>query len=359
MARVITTENPSLDVRRYLRHWADGGFVADQLKEQHPGMGSDPRRTRGKQVARLVHQGLAFLESAEGSSVLTKPLTVFYGAENLAKAMCICRDPLLGTNDIRYHGLGGDRETKRYSIKNLSCRVYAPRKDVWSNFFKRFNGDRYRVTIQQAAMTATYDSQEVYATKPLAAKAEIQLGDLLRHLPELRDDVRLAGWGHSHTVRASDLRLVVDEGPPRTQTVSFTLRHDLYPPAKEMIIDRESDLLKKYDRVRDQLDVLEYRQGPTEDPITTPGVRLDVFGDLFMDFARGTRVFGEPVLYLAALFILSDVARYQPEHWLRLLEDHPAEAILIERFLDIAGRKLPNVVLNELHQQLFLFRLAR
>lgn len=33
----------------------------------------------------------------------------------------------------------------------------------------------------------------------------------------------------------------------------------------------------------------------------------------YFDFARGTRVFGEPVLYLAALFILSDAVRYRPQ----------------------------------------------
>jgi hypothetical protein len=41
---------------------------------------------------------------------------------------------------------------------------------------------------------------------------------------------------------------------------------------------------------------------------------------------------GEFVLYLAALFILSDVVRYQGQ-WKRLLDDHPEEALLVDRFL--------------------------
>lgn len=78
-----------------------------------------------------------------------------------------------------------------------------------------------------------------------------------------------------------------------------------------------------------------------------------------MDFARGVRVFGEIVHYHAALFILSDVVRYQPDQWLRLLNDHPDEAIMIDRFLEIAARKLPNLYLTELHEELFLFKFAR
>ena len=34
-------------------------------------------------------------------------------------------------------------------------------------------------------------------------------------------------------------------------------------------------------------------------------------------------------MYPLGLFILSDVVRYQPDQWKRLLDDHPAETILI------------------------------
>lgn len=51
--------------------------------------------------------------------------------------------------------------------------------------------------------------------------------------------------------------------------------------------------------------------------------------------------------------------RYQPDQWPRLLNDHPDEAIMIDRFLEIAARKLPNLYLTELHEELFLFKFAR
>ncbi len=76
-----------------------------------------------------MQQGLASLEATDGSAVLAKPLTVFYAMENLAKSCCLVRDQNLGPDQIRFHGLGGDRETKRYSVKNFSSKVYTPRLD--------------------------------------------------------------------------------------------------------------------------------------------------------------------------------------------------------------------------------------
>ncbi len=122
-----------------------------------------------------------------------------------------------------------------------------------------------------------------------------------------------------------------------------------------MIVGRESDLLRDYTRLRDRLDVIEYHHPPAPGSITTPNMRCDIFGRPYMDFARGTTVLSEFLIYLASLFILADVVRYQVDQWSRLLDDHPAETILIERFLDLVPRKLPNIVLNELHREYYLF----
>jgi len=68
-----------------------------------------------------------------------------------------------------------------------------------------------------------------------------------------------------------------------------------------------------------------------------------------MNFVRvpDARYLGELPSYYAALFILSDAVRYQGQRE-RLLQDHPEEAVLIDRFLDVAVRKLPNLALNHL-----------
>jgi hypothetical protein len=66
------------------------------------------------------------------------------------------------------------------------------------------------------------------------------------------------------------------------------------------------------------------------------------------------RYFGELASYYAALFILSDAVRYQGQ-WQKVLDDHPEEEVLVDRFLDVAIRKLPNLALNHLTGAFHLF----
>src|SRR5215218_4173299 len=105
-----------------------------------------------------------------------------------------------------------------------------------------------------------------------------------------------------------------------------------------MIVRHESDLLQGYTRGLDALDVIEYSAATSAPPLGGPAMRCDIFGSLYMDFSRALGELGELLTYLAALFILSDVVRYQVDQWARLLDDHPDEEIFIERFLDVAAR---------------------
>src|SRR5687767_12188341 len=104
MARVITTESPSRDARRYLRHWAGRDFADARLKAKHPSLSADRRRTKVRQISVLVEQGIEFLESSEGSALLTKPLTLYYALENLGKAACIYTDAAFDLGSFGHHG---------------------------------------------------------------------------------------------------------------------------------------------------------------------------------------------------------------------------------------------------------------
>lgn len=137
----------------------------------------------------------------------------------------------------------------------------------------------------------------------------------------------------------------------------MTLRHGHNQDVKGMITSSQSTLLKGFTKYDDRLDIVAY-SGSAPD-LKVPILRMDVFGDLYIDFKRTVTVLGEAVIYLAALHILSHAVRYNAEQWKRLLDDHPREAIVVDRFLDIALRKLPNLILNELEDDVYQFRFAR
>ena len=207
----------------------------------------------------------------------------------------------------------------------------------------------------QGSNLLTYRTE--YGVKLPKTGTALLFGDLVKHLPELVDDVPLVGWGHSYVVHLSAYRILIISGPPVQTTVYLTLRHGHNEAVKSMVGGRETDRLKNYMKGRDILDIVDYQQSAAV--VDTPPMRINVFGDIYMDFRRTSRLFGEPIIYLTALHILSHAVRYNAEQWKRLLDDHPREAIIVDRFLDVALRKLPNLILNELHGDVHQFRFAR
>ena len=66
-----------------------------------------------------------------------------------------------------------------------------------------FNGDRVRLESQVDGSGLATDWVNSYATKPLAKDSLLQFGELVRHLPELVDDVLFVGWENAYVVHAS------------------------------------------------------------------------------------------------------------------------------------------------------------
>lgn len=352
----IVTEHPEKDVRRYLRHWADIAFVEGKVKARHEQLPADRRRAKSRSAAFYFEQGLEYLESAATSSLLTKPLPLFYAAENFAKGVCMVESAQLTTAAFKSHGLKSD-QSRRNSTKNLCCEVLPPGQDVWSRLFAVGNADIAQTLTNHDNVGSIIDRRNQYATHPPLPGKVLYLGDLLRHLPELERDVVNAGWGHPYVVQVHGYGLFTFSGPPVSGQYSITFNHAHNPQTKAMILDRESDLLKAYVRREDRLNTIQYvADFKNETPPDLPVIRHDMFGGMHMDLRRTSLVLGELVINFAALFILSSVVRYQPEQWKRLTDDHPAEAILMDRYLDLAVRKLPNLVLNELHNELYTFK---
>jgi YaaC-like Protein len=357
--RVITTENPGVEVRRYLRHWSNTDHLENEIQSRHPGTAAERRRRKARDVSATVSQGIELLEAASVASLLTKPLPLFYAAEAFAKAMAMINDASLEGGDFKAHGLRGVKK-QRYFIRTLSCQVAAAGSDVWSRVATRLNADWTLFASYLDGVGTIADRRDVPGGAPPSTGRELALGNLLRHLPELAEDLPAAGCPHPFVVHVRDITVQQHTGPPPNASINVTLRHAHNPDTKEMIINHEAatGLLRGYNRVRDAYDVLVYSAGaPTLAEIVRPHLRGDIFGELYFDFARSRTPLAEFPTYYAALFTLSDVVRYQGQ-WKRLIDEHPEEAVLIERFLDIAVRKLPNLALNELAGGVYLFKVG-
>jgi len=62
------------------------------------------------------------------------------------------------------------------------------------------------------------------------------------------------------------------------------------------------------------------------------------------------------VSYLMALFTLSYLSRYRPETWFPFVNnDNSGEKLIFEKFISLSIRVLPNIVLNELENEEYIF----
>ncbi len=62
----------------------------------------------------------------------------------------------------------------------------------------------------------------------------------------------------------------------------------------------------------------------------------------------------ELTVFLAILFALSRIVRYNPRFWLTIEENQTDEYFLIRQFVDLAVRKVPNLVINHLGKRTFV-----
>jgi hypothetical protein len=365
MPRTVATENPGVEVRRYLRHWANVEHLAAEVQSRHPGTTAEKRRRKARDISASIAQAIELLEAASTASLLTKPLPLFYAAEALGKAVCILADPSLEGGDFKSHGLRGVK-SRRYVVRTLTCAVNPPGSDVWSRLLAHCNNDWVQISLAVDGVGQVIDKLDEHPNQQPRQGSQLILGELARHLPELAEDLPAAKWGHPYVVHVSSstiqTRLGGQNGPPASATVQITLRHAHNQTTREMILGQETPRghLRGYVRGQDVLDVVNYyfAHAQTLDDVPFPPLRLDIFGELYMDFCREKVVLGELPIYYASLFILSDAVRYQGQ-WRRLLDDHPEEAVLIDRFLDIAIRKLPNLALNALARGVHLFKVGR
>ena len=286
--------------------------------------------------------------------MLTRPLPLFYASENLAKAICVFADPALSADSFKAHGLVRDK-TKRRSIRTLSAQVQRAGSDVWSRYLKLGNSERCATKMVFDGRGQIQDSPVTFSPR-LKPGHVLQLGLLIRMLPDLVEDVRNAGWEPLFSIHISRYSFNYQPGPPERTEGTIVLRHGHHQPTADLILSSERSKLSGYKRIRQALDVVEY-QRDAEGSLSV-ALRENTFGELFCDVNHGHVDLAEPLIFFASLFIMSSATRYDPEQWQRLLERNPADAILVDRMLEVAGRKLPNVALNALEGEVIRFSLS-
>jgi hypothetical protein len=326
--------------------------------------GYSPNTSQAGDISACLRQGREFLRLSTGADLMTKPITLYYGMACLAKALALSLGcPRSLASFPSRHGL---KVPSGYGAAMVDLKVGVEGKD---GLFHRFVG----ALEQVAGFPVALQLGKVLISLAGAAEPS-NVGDFTATLKDLL--LRIVGVEDflRETFAEAPLNVpVVDTGmryfgpedwqPRATLTVRLPAGTDakwlleLHPKLKHWRIDGSDGSGVSFDNLPPTLS-----GRPSQDD---EGPLLQPLDQLLMPLTRGPsddwRIVGavngltipEPAIQLAAMFLLSSIARYRPDVWSvfsSFSPDHESLQVraLLEAVFDRALTSFPLQVLAAL-----------
>jgi hypothetical protein len=200
-----------------------------------------------------------------------------------------------------------------------------------------------------------------YKKKPLDTLLErtFNAWDLLGALPDLF--LTLTAYGFPSTVCQGACSLyVLRQVDASIVATYFFVLHNISDEAmktvKDMYRTRSPDLKVQVDSETNLGFKAEvFRKTRNEPiPIDFPDIVSDMHGRPFYILAPDNYVV-EPAAFLMLLYCLGILSRYYPDVWMALIDNNTRFVEITDALLNVAFRKLPNLILNEMRDTLYLF----
>jgi len=318
----LTTENPTEEVWSRLSLHGSLDYLHDALK-----VTKLPKDKAAKYVAMRMRQATEFRGAYRGATLLTAPLTLYYAFLNLTRACLAIQAETIST---AAHGLRFTRKPKilecQAQLKLGTFTDYLTANSVNWNSDTAISLDD---CISRIIETGT-EYFEVGGKPPLAvpiAVKAMRTGKTLFHFNEEWS----GGKDHFRERWQSEYPSLI--GHCSLEAEGCTLRiHEAEEPNS---LDEVSNLCNR---------LLE--------------VNL-IWSDIPMWFTiRRTNsglVWPRPAYYLAALFILSSLVRYEPDLLFEEISQNSKWVWFFKRFLEKAERFFPHLMFNWIHNGVHFF----
>ncbi|MDQ0340595.1 hypothetical protein J2S00_003419 [Caldalkalibacillus uzonensis] len=295
----------------------------------------------------FIKQGVTYFNEAEKSSIMVKPLLLFYGMTSFKKTLILLHDPdYPKTTSVLQHGL-------------------TTRKKKKMNYL--FSDDE--VKVQKDGLLPCF--AKTVLKQPLVINEKYKVKTLLSQCPELQNSYCLLFQRQTFIpVEMPDRATLFKENicPIKIKqrilrSINIDVSHlhqVLGEDSKIVRIAQENDCVVLYLFVSQ-----EKGDGRTmvhwEDLQAKAGIhpRLcsDYQGQFYLYLGAVKSFNHELIIYHMIMYILSMLCRYDTEAWGDLLFSFSSsELYLIDEFLTLVFRKYPNLVLNYLFGECLLFQ---
>ena len=290
---------------------------------------------KARQVAYCILQAFEYYKAADAVTIDTSPLLYFYGMLSLAKALVVADDPDVLLDDIKYHGLKADRTIASARLESRSVKA---------------DGGVFRC-LTKAIQGFEYPPGAAFTFK-----------DVLSISPELFEMYERY-FGEPARCLISYMTRTLSTKPYRLEICALA-------PSPEFVYKRIPELAKDFDLRPNQggPQTVFYKWFTSKGTVGAPptkfweyraatGGRYLVGGLPFVLNGRIRRHYIHPPLsdYIG-MFILSDCVRYKQDLWRSVVQGQETGILgLVDLFLDLAKRRFPNLILNSLFREPFVY----
>jgi hypothetical protein len=347
--------------------------------------GREPSTSIARDIAACLVQGRLFYEAAVTSPLEIRPLQMFYGMVGFGKALVLARYCRSASTLPHAHGLK-DQSRDNCRIAELRLRI----DDGGS--FQQFNE-----VVAELNRFCYLDESSKYRTVSLPSASsksliglELSLRELLSRVPKLESTYRMTFGEEANTTYLGVSTVYREEGGFSVDVADAELFRDRESLKAIVVRWRERfPFLRNWRFVSGYQSYgrsnLQFRNvsPPDTDEFSETSLLVDEDNDFHAAESSDPRVYvavekafsptsddglyavspfsgqyvSEFSLHYMGLFLLSSLVRYRPQTWIHAISrsvvaDMPADdqsLSLIERFLDINGSEIPEMVVSVLN----------
>ena len=343
MTFLTWTQTPMIDMWRHLRYLRSpsnvsrllSGEIKSNREEKWPE--SEELKKRSYEIAACIRQADEYYQSSEAVSLTTQPLLQFYGAQALAKAVILSDDSNSWLSNLKYHGFSTRASSARIDQRE-KLQEYSGNSSLWE-LEKEFAITKGGVFPSLCGSIS--DNVPVDGTIMI-------FKDLTRCIPDLAEVFKRHYNEASHCFYLYGKPTINAQGK---QEVLFGSQERL-----EDIRRAFPEFNNDFEELREQHHCGFRSIKASETPKVIGKIEKGTVAGKYLVRPLDCGIYKSLSILYASLFILSNVVRYKPAFWMRLIEGEQSGSVSIaEALCNHAKRRLPNDVLEAIWKEDFVY----
>ena len=385
----IISDNPIKETWKYLRFFLDVQATSEQICRMHNISRDNNVKKQAIQLGYCIRQAEEYFQASAQVGLPTRPTLLYYGAVSLSQALILLKkdgthsfDALRKERRHRHHGLElvGEPNIKNPEtfFSSLQCDIHTAKDgSPWGNFslfyksltpgatsIERYIYRKKKQKILNESSFLQGKSLIYYPDLPgIETLASVRLNslELLKTLPDMFH--RLKDLGIEPNLCEGNVRLEAtfhyeDEEAERDQRWE-KIQETFHFFLNRISPDQKNNLLNWYKQNNSLIEInadyptnlnlrltIEYVDR-NDTRYFLPDVVEDIYGQIYFILGPGNYA-GELTGYLAILFCIGMLSRYYPDIWMKAIDTNVQIAELTDSFLNVAYRKFPNLILDQM-----------